>query len=133
MTLEKEIEPLWILAANIVSERQFGPVGIETKHGTKAFKPKTKVYIIGWHPGMCESIIVIGLARKPRKFVTMTIRADWVENLRVKLTYNPAVIKKIHKFHGVDQTYLTEEFVTKMCKDIPVWQEKLEKNRSKVQ
>lgn len=76
---------------------------------------------------MCESIIVVGLARKPRKFVTMTIRANWVENLRVKLIYNPAVIKKIHEFHGINQTYLTEEFANQMCETIPIWQAELKK------
>ena len=127
---KKEIktEPIWTVIAYIVTKRQFGPEGKETKYGTKAFRPKTKVYIIGWHPGMCESIIVVGLARKPRKFVTMTIRADWVENLRVKLTYNPAVIEKTIKFHGVDQTsYLTEHFANEIFKTIPIWQSELRK------
>ena len=129
MTHEKqtEIEPIWTVVANIVPEREFGPEGNEIKYGTKSFCPKTKVYIIGWHPGMCESIIVVGLARKPRKFVTMTIRADWVENLRVKLAYNPAVIKKIHEFHGADQTYLTKEFVNEMFNTIPIWHAELKK------
>ena len=129
MTHDKEIEvkAAWTVIGNIVSGRQFGPEGNETRYGTKTFRPKTRVYIIGWHPGMSESIIVVGLARKPRKFVTMTIRADWVENLRVKLAYNPTVIKKIHEFHGEDQTYLTEEFVNEMFEKIPIWQAQLKK------
>lgn len=127
MTHEKENEPIWAVIANIVSERKFGPEGKEIKYGTKVFRPKTKVYIIGWHPGMCESIIVIGLARNPRKFVTITIRADWVENLRVKLVYNPAVISRIHEFQEINKTYLTEEFANEMCKTIPVWQTELRK------
>ena len=124
---ETEIEPIWTVVANIVHEREFGPEGKEIKYGTKAFRPKTKVYIIDWHPGMCESIIVVGLARKPRKFVTMTIRADWVENLRVKLAYNPAVIKKIQEFHGTEQTFLTEKFAYEMFNTIPIWQAELKK------
>ena len=129
MTNEKEpkIEPIWTVVANIVPEREFGPGGKEIKFGTKALSPKTKVYIIGWHQGMCESIIVVGLARKPKKFITMTIRVDWVENLRIKLAYNPIVIKKIHEFHGVDQTYLIEEFANEMFKTIPIWQAELKK------
>ncbi len=127
MATDREIKSIWTVVANIVTERAFGPERKEIKYGTKAFLPKTKVYIIDWHPGMCESIIVVGLARKSRKFVTMTIRADYVENLRVKLTYNPAVIEKIHEFHGADQTYLTEEFANKMFKTIPFWQAELKK------
>lgn len=129
MTTDKnpEIEPIWTVAANIVAERPYGPEGKETKIGTKHFSPGTKVYIIDWYPGMCESIVVVGLSRKPKKFITITIRADYVENLRVQMAYNPTVIKKIHEFHGVDQTYLTEEFVNKMKETIPHWQAELKK------
>ncbi len=124
---EYKDKPIWTVVANIVNERTFGPNGSEIKIGTKHFKPGTKVYIIGWHPGTCESIIVVGMARKSRKFIRITIRANWVENLRVKLAYNPAVIEKIHEFHGADQTYLTEEFVNEMCETIPKWQKELNK------
>jgi len=122
-----ELEPIWTVAANIVAERPYGSGGKETRIGTKHFSPGTKVYIIDWHHGMCESIVVVGLSRKPKKFITITIRADYVENLRVQMAYNPTVLKKIHEFHGIDQTYLTEEFVNTMCETIPVWQAELKK------
>ncbi|MBS9774788.1 MAG: hypothetical protein KGV59_06510 [Tenacibaculum sp.] len=125
----KITNPIWVVVANIVEERPFGHNGNETKYGTKAFKPNTKVYIVDWHPGMCESIVVIGLARKPKRLITITIRVDLVKNFRIKLVYNPAVIKKIHKIHGVDQTYLTKEFANEMYKTLPIWQAEL-KNKN---
>lgn len=119
--------PVWTVVGNIVAERPYGTNGAETKQGTKAFKPGNKVYIIDWYPGMCESITVIGLARKSKKLVTMVINVKWVENLRIKLTYNPAVIRKIHEYHGINQTYLTEEFAEKLYQAIPLWQAALKK------
>lgn len=125
---EHKDKPIWTVVANIVNERTFGPNGAEIKIGTKHFRPGTKVYIIDWHPGTCESIIVVGMARKSRKFIRITIRANWVENLRVKLAYNPAVIEKIHEHMGAEQTFLTEEFANKMCETIPKWQKEMNKN-----
>ena len=125
---ELKDQPIWTVVGNIVNERPYGLNGSEIKIGTKYFKPGAKVYIIDWHPGTCESIIVIGMTRKSRKFIRITIKANWVENLRVKLAYNPAVIEKIQEFMGAEQTYLTEEFANKMCETIPKWQKEMNKN-----
>lgn len=125
---EHKDKPVWTVVANIVNERTFGPNGAEIKIGTKHFKPGTKVYIIDWHSGAREWIIVVGMARKSRKFIRITIRVNWVENLRVKLAYNPAVIEEIHEYMGAEQTFLTEEFTNKMCETIPKWQKEMNKN-----
>ena len=43
------------------------------KKGTKHFSGGTKVYIIDWFPGMCETLIVVGRHRKAkRKFKATT-------------------------------------------------------------
>lgn len=122
---ELKEEPIWTVVANIVEERPYGPNGKEIKIGTKYFKPGAKVYIIDWHPGTCESIIVIGMVRKSKKFIRITIKITGVENLRIKMAYNPTVIEKIQEHHGAEQTYLTEEFVNKMSQTIPLWQEEM--------
>lgn len=124
MTPEKEIdvEPILTVVANIVAKRPFGPAGKATKEGTKTFRPGAKVYIIDWYPGMCQSIIVVGTPRKSKRYIAITISVEWVENLRVKLVYKPAVIRKINKFHSDQPNYLTEAFVNTMYKTIPHWQ-----------
>ena len=124
------MEPIWTVVANIVNDRPFGPGGQETRIGTKHFRPGTKVYIIDWYAGMCEDIIVVGLARKPRRFIKVVIRADWVENLRVKLCYNPGALDKIYnhfdtEFDNINR--LTKEFAETMREVIPNWQNEVGK------
>lgn len=80
---------------NIVTERPYGPGGTETRRGTKHFSGGTKVYIVGTYAGMCEDITVVGLARKPRRYIRVTLRVTQVENLRVKPCYQPAVLRKM--------------------------------------
>ena len=126
---EESPESYWTVAANIVNERPYGPGEQEINHGTKHFKPGTKVYIIDWFPGMCEDIIVVGIARKPRRFIKVVIRAEWVENLRIKPAYEPAVIKKIKEHFPDDLSRLNKEFAETMFKVLPYWQEEL-KNKS---
>lgn len=128
-----EIQPIWTVAANIVHERPYGPGGQETRIGTKHFRPRTKIYIIDWYPGTCQQIIVVGLGRKPRRFIKVVIRADLVENLRVTLCHNPNALKKIYQhfdteFNNIDR--LTKEFAETMQKTIPNWQKELKKNKN---
>lgn len=119
--------PIWTVVANIVYERKAGIDGKEIKIGTKNFNSGTKVYVISWQPSLAENIVVVGLERKSKKFITTYLRADYIENLRVKIAHNPFVIKKIHEFHGEEQTYLTEKLANKMYSEIPSWQKKLRK------
>lgn len=128
MTEEKEIKPIWTVVANVVTERAFGPQGQETKLGTNLFGPKTKVYIIDWFAGMCESVTVIGLSRKPKRFIKTILRVDMLENFRIKLCYEPKTIKLIKEHFSVDSdniTRLNKEFVETMCKALPVWKKEI--------
>jgi len=128
--MRAEIEnslPIWAVVANIVYERKSGIEGKEIKIGTKNFNSGTKVYIISWQPGLAENIVVIGLERRSKKFITTYLRADYVENLRVKIVRNPFVVMKIYEFHGEKQTYLTEKLANEMYTEIPSWQQKLRK------
>ena len=122
--------PAWTVTANIVPTRKFGPGGTETRMGTKHFSPGTKVYIIDWYPGTCEDIIVVGLSRKPKRFIKVVIRADWVENLRIKLCYHPAALDKIYSHFDADEDHmdrLNKEFAQQMYHAIPHWQAELMK------
>lgn len=124
---------MWTVVANIVEERLYGPSGNEIRKGTKQFRPRAKVYIIDWYAGVCEDIIVVGQARKSRRFIKIVIRATWVEDLRVKLCYNPQVIEKIKEHYpGVHIGQLNQELAQTMCKMIPVWQQEMNKGKSKL-
>lgn len=88
-------EGLWCVVANVKKEYPSGPGGADTKHGTPQFRGGTKVYIAGCYPGMCDSVVAIGLHRTSRRFITCVINVKHVENFRVKLVYRPKVIEMI--------------------------------------
>lgn len=121
--MPEEPESCWTAVANIVRERPYGPGGAEIRLGTKHFAPGAKVYIIGWFPGTCERITVVGLHRKAKQLIAIVIDVKLVENLRAKVCYVPAVIAKIKDYHQTeDLSILTQEFADTLCKTLPFWQ-----------
>lgn len=88
----------WCIVANIKKEIPFGPGGEEMRSGTKLFKAGARVSIIGGYHGFCESIIVIGQHRKSGKFLHCTVKANVVENMRVKLIYRPQILEFLMNF-----------------------------------
>ena len=92
---EPAVEPIWLIAANVVEERNFGEGGLETRQGTKHFRAGAKVFIVGAHWGMCESLIVIGHHRASGRYVQMTLPKRHLVNLRMKLCYSPKVIEMV--------------------------------------
>jgi len=121
-----ETTPLWTLVANIKREISYGEGKRQTRIGTKQFSPGTKVYIIDWFAGMTEDITVIGLARDTKRLITIVIRAEWVEHLRVKLCYNAKVCSKIKTYFDKEEAGMqlyTEQFINEMFIGIPQWNE----------
>ncbi|MDR2270276.1 MAG: hypothetical protein LBF27_05155 [Sphingobacterium sp.] len=116
------------MVANIKQEISYGQGKLQTRYGTKQFSPGTKVYIVDWYAGMCQAITVIGLSRDTKKLITIVIRAEWVENFRLKLCYNPKVCSKIKTYFDKEETGMqryTEKFVNDMFIGIPQWIEPL--------
>ena len=64
---EKKGTDYWVIIANVVKERPYGPGGIEKKEGTKLFRGGSKIHIIDWYPGTCDSVEVIGHHRKSKR------------------------------------------------------------------
>ncbi len=116
----KKQEAIWCVYANIRTKIPFGEGGELNRIGDKLFRGGTKVYIIDWYPGMCENIIVIGMHRKTRKYINATISVKHVENLRVKLTYEPKIIEII-KYHFSPSPIISKEKAENMCQVIPGW------------
>ncbi|MBF9220417.1 hypothetical protein [Hymenobacter ruricola] len=122
-------KPCWTAVANIIRERHYGPGGAEIRLGTKHFAPGAKVYVIDWYGGMCQRIIVVGLHRKSRRYITLTIDVRLVENLRPKVCYDPTAIAKFNEHYPSNSrsnynytNYLTKEFAETVCQSIPLWQ-----------
>lgn len=123
-------ESYWTAVGNIVRERPYGPGGVEIRFGTKHFAPGAKVYIINWYAGMCRRIIVVGLHRKSKRFITLALDVRLVENVRSKVCYDPAVIAKLKAHFTPTPRYypgtidsLTQEFAERVCAAIPQWQQ----------
>jgi len=88
------------IIGNIVDKRYHGELK-EIKRGTKHFTPNTKVYCFPKYPGMAhESIEVMGVPRKSKKLITITIASNRIKNFRLKSVYKQAIIEQI------DENYL---------------------------
>ncbi|ULT24882.1 hypothetical protein KUH03_39380 [Sphingobacterium sp. E70] len=73
---------------------------------------------------MSKDIIVNGLARYTKRLITIVIRAEWVENLRVKFCYNPKVCSNIKAYFDKEEAGMqryTEQFINEMFIGIPQW------------
>ena len=128
------LEPVWTVTSNIVEERTSGPDGFESHTGTKHFSPGTKVYIIDWFPGVAERIVVVGLSRKPKRFIKMVIPATSVQSFRIKMCYEPGALKKIYAHFETqkdDISRLNKEFAEEMLMTIPQWQSAMETDHSR--
>ena len=93
--LEKGHEWCWSLVGNIVAEHEFGEEK-EIKKGTKHFSSRTKVYLAPaqWGDGY-ERVIVIGLARKSRKYIEVVMQTKYIENFRMQKIYKPAIVRRM--------------------------------------
>ena len=88
-----DIEPVWLITANVVQERPYGEGGPETRIGTKHFRGNAKVYLIDAYWGMCEKVTVIGHHRASGRIVKMDLPVKYLNNLRMTLCYSPTVIE----------------------------------------
>lgn len=86
---------LWCVVANIKRDHPYGPGGTESKSGTRQFRGGAKVYIAGCNPGMCDSVLAIGLHRRSRRFIACYVDVQHVEQFRVKMACHPKVIELI--------------------------------------
>jgi hypothetical protein len=121
-------EGIWSIVANIKKEHPFGPGGAETKIGTRQFRGGTKVYIAGCFPGMCDSVVAIGLHRHSRRWITCCVDVRYVENFRVRLVYHPTVLDRIR---NDDRCWVrTKEEAETWAAAFPEWQRLWERKAS---
>ena len=89
---QPDVEPVWLITANVLQERAYGEGGGETRIGTKHFRGNAKVFIVDAYWGMCENVTVIGHHRASGRFVKMDLPLHYLDNLRMSLCYSPKVI-----------------------------------------
>ncbi|MCB1051375.1 MAG: hypothetical protein H6510_17820 [Acidobacteria bacterium] len=91
--LEDQIMPIWCVVGNMIQKRQAGD---KVWSGTKHFAPGTKLYCfpVIWGNGY-QSIKVIGLGRRPRRWIEVVIQWRWLQNPHAQLIYKPAVIERL--------------------------------------
>jgi len=96
-----QVEARWCLVGNVVAERLHGEDG-ELRRGTKLFPGGTKVYYRSAYWGMgAECVTVLGLSRRPRRWITATVRRCHLENWRAQLVYAPRVLQELRD--GADE------------------------------
>ena len=100
----------WLITANVVVERPYGPGGKETRHGTKHFRGGAKVYIIGGYGGMGETLTVIGHHRSSGRYVKLDMLGRHLENFRMTICYSPKVIEIVADEYWGSDTLPTKEF-----------------------
>ena len=96
-----ERDPIWVLIANVIPERPWkdpNTAQLEWRPGTKHFSGGTKVYCerpIGFWQWDSEFGVLqtFGRARKSNRWINVVTRVSSLENFRVKLEYNPHVLR----------------------------------------
>jgi hypothetical protein len=96
-------EPRWCLVGNVVAERLYGEDG-ELRRGAKLFPGGTKVYYRSAYWGMgAESVTVLGLSRRPRRWITATVASQLIENWRAQLIHAPRVLQELQDDDILDE------------------------------
>ena len=83
----------WCLVGSIINSHPYGE-SKEILNGTKQFQPGAKVFIApaNWGDGY-ENVIVIGCPRHRKQYIEVIMRADYIENFRIKKVYAPFILR----------------------------------------
>src|SRR4051794_39465167 len=106
----------WCLVGNVVGEHPFGE-GKEILRGSKQFAPGTKVYCLPaqWGDGY-ENVVVVGVARHPRRLITVVMPSALITNWRAKVVYQPAVLRRFREgFDGFSQQWGSQDDVERVA------------------
>ncbi|MDW7691728.1 hypothetical protein R9C00_16715 [Flammeovirgaceae bacterium SG7u.111] len=100
----EDVEFIWCVIGNIVNKLEYG-LKKEIIRGSKHFSPGTRVHCFPplWGDGY-EKIKVIGRHRKSKRFITIIMKSDLIENWRVTKIYHPFIIRQMFQENGWDDT-----------------------------
>jgi hypothetical protein len=90
----------WCLVGNIVEEHELGE-SRQIVRGSKHFTPGTKVYCLPpqWGDGY-EKVVVVGIARGSRRWISVVLSANLVTNWRARVVYQPTALRRLRQ--GID-------------------------------
>ncbi|MFD4598414.1 hypothetical protein ACFWPQ_10280 [Streptomyces sp. NPDC058464] len=90
----------WCLVANVAREIARGEGGLEIQHGTKHFRAGTLLRLppVRWDPGHWRWPAVGRHRGNGRRYVHMVVRADDLENFRVKGVYSEALVRSLNGY-----------------------------------
>ncbi len=95
MADEVQPEPRWCVVGNVVAERLHGE-DAELRQGAKSFPGGAKVYYHSAFWGMgAQSLTVVGLSRRPRRWIKISVQSSLVENWRAKLVHTPRALGEL--------------------------------------
>jgi hypothetical protein len=110
VTPEAPAEPTdWCLVGNVVDAHEFGG-SKEIRRGSKHFTPGTKAYCLPsqWGDGY-EKVVVVGLARGSRRWITVVMPRRLITNWRAKVVYKPAVLRRLRDgFNGFNRQWKSQ-------------------------
>lgn len=88
----------WCLVANVARETARGEAGLDIRRGTRHFAAGTKLWIPRprWDPGHGRLQAVGHHRGSPRRFVSMVVRREDLENFRAKGIYNERLIRYLN-------------------------------------
>ena len=118
MLMEKE--SILVIRASVVQVRLYGEGGLETRKGTKHFRPGAKVYVIDAHWGMCDAVTVIGHHRASGRFTKLDMSVKHLENFRLDRAYSPNVISLVKQHYSGHRKY-TDQYASELFEVLPKW------------
>ena len=100
-----------------MAAHRFGEAG-ETRQGSKHFSAGTKVYILPaqWGDGY-DDCVAVGIARGTRRWISVVMSTDLIENWRRKIVYDPIVAKRLADgFQGFNRQWQSAAEIDTMIK-----------------
>lgn len=90
----------WCLVANVAQETARGEGGLDIQRGTKHFPAGALLWIppVRWDPGWGRWRAVGRHRGNGRRYVNMVVRADDLENFRVKGVYSEALVRALNGY-----------------------------------
>jgi hypothetical protein len=88
----------WCLVANVARETAHGDSGLDIQHGTRHFSVGALLWIppVPWDPGHCRWPAVGRHRGNGRRYVNMVVRAEDLENYRVKGVYSEGLVRSLN-------------------------------------
>ncbi|WP_329619894.1 hypothetical protein OG357_04605 [Streptomyces sp. NBC_01255] len=110
------LEPVWLVAANVVAWRRRGVGGQELCPGTKYFRGGAKVYVVHvyWGPGG-DRLSVLGRERHTSRWIVIDTATRHLHGFRPKLVHTPRVLERLREMRyerGPGADYLADTSAT---------------------